>query len=120
MKTELISTLTATFLKMYHLCEDKEMVYNRSIEQKVRYYSNRIKKLIIEKEKEIEILRDAMNILYLREFEYVAGGTSDWIKQEKKEIDALEEFVGILKRFDFLEVQEEESGACGLRSDIPI
>ena len=119
MKTELISTIAATFLKIHHACEDKEIIYDLSIYQKVKYYSDRIEKLIVEKEKEIEILRDAMNILYLREFEYVAGETSDWIKQEKKEIDALEELRGILKRFDFLEVQEE-SGESGLRSDIPI
>ena len=115
MKTELISTLAATFLKIHHACEDKEIIYDLSIYQKVRYYSDRI----VEKEKEIEILRDAMSILYLREFEYAAGGTSDWIKEEQKEVDALEELRGILKRFDFLEVQEE-SGESGLRSDIPI
>ncbi len=119
MKTELISTLAATFMKMYHLCEGNEMIYDLSSYQKVQYYADRIERIISEKEKEIEILRDAMSILYLKEFEYAAEGTSDWIKEEQKEIDALEELRGIMKRFDFLEIKEK-SEESGLRSDIPI
>ena len=95
------------------------MIYDLSSYQKVQYYADRIERIISEKEKEIEILRDAMSILYLKEFEYAAEGTSGWIKEEKKEIDALEELRGILKRFDSLEIKEN-SEESGLRSDIPI